>query len=61
MQDDSTQLSDFETDINSNASYLRGVSVVELGVIGAHLDLSEVKVQEVRYFVNIQDCQKQLF
>ena len=29
------------------SSYLRGVSVVELGVVGAHLDLSEVEVHEI--------------
>ena len=37
--------------MNSVASYLRGVSVVELGVVGAHLDLSEVEVHKLRFFM----------
>lgn len=41
MEDNFFQLSVGRT------SYLRGVSVVELGVVGAHLDLSEVEVHEI--------------
>ena len=51
VQNDSTQLSDFKTTINYNASYKRGVSVVELGAVGAHLDPSAVEVHKLRYFV----------
>ena len=45
MEDNFFQLSVGRT------SYLRGVSVVELGVVGAHLDLSEVEVHELGYVI----------
>ena len=44
------QISAGRTVMNSVASYLRGVSVVELGVVGAHLDLSDVEVHKLRFF-----------
>ena len=51
MEDDFFQISVGKIFMNSDASYLRGVSVVELGVVGAHLDLSEVEVHKLRFFM----------